>query len=81
MGTISAIIAVLKALPILDSWFKGLVAAYTKWKIESNDRAFTEGMSTLIRDGDQRKLEEAAGIKPGPDENQTEIVKRPRRPH
>ena len=81
MGTISAILAVLKALPILDSWFKGLVAAYAQWKLASHDKAFSDGLRTLIADHDQRKLEEAAGIKPGPDENQTEIVKRPRRPH
>lgn len=81
MSTIAAILAVLKALPILDSWFSGLVAAYSAWKIAAHDAAFTEGMRVLIANHDQRKLEEAAGIDAGPDENSTELITRPRREH
>ena len=81
MSTIATILAVLKALPILDSWFRDLVSAYSAWKIAAHDAAFVDGMRTLIADHDQRKLEDAAGMGSGPDEDQTELITRPRRPH
>ena len=80
MQIVGGIIALLKALPILDGWFKALVIAYNQWKIASHDAAFTEGMRVLIADHDQRKLEEAAGMGSGKDPDQTDIVTRPRRP-
>ena len=80
MTTISAILSLLKALPILDSWFKGLVLAYNKYKIEAKDKEFNAAIAELYK-GDQRKLEEAAGMNPGADPDQTDIVTRPRTPH
>jgi len=80
MSVISGILAVLKALPILDGWFKGLVAAYAQWKIAAHDKAFTDGMRELIASGDQRKLEEAAGMNPGPNPDQDGVITRPRSP-
>ena len=80
MGIVQGIIALLKAIPIFDKWFHELVAAYSKWKIESHDRAFTEGMRVLLADHDQRKLEEAAGMNPSASPDQTGIITRPRTP-
>lgn len=80
MTTISAILALLKAIPVLDAWFKNLALEYNKWKVEAHDKAFADAMADLLK-GDQRKLEEAAGMNPGADPDQTEIVTRPRGPH
>jgi hypothetical protein len=81
MEIVSGIIALFKAFPILDGWFKSLATAYNQWKIASNDKAFTEGLKTLIAEHDQRKLEDAAGMPTGSDPDQEEIIRRPRRPH
>lgn len=61
MTVISAILALLKALPILDSWFKQLAVAYMQMKIASHDKDFVEANRALIQDHDQRALEAAAG--------------------
>jgi hypothetical protein len=78
---VGGIIALLKAIPILDQWFGNLAIAYNKWKVESHDKAFAEGMRSLIGEYDQRKLEDAAGMNPGANPDQTEIITRPRRPN
>jgi len=80
MEIVSGIIALLKALPILDRWFKTLVAAYNQWKIEQHDKAFTEGLAMLIAKHDQRAIEKAAGLNQGPAENQDDVQTRPSRP-
>lgn len=79
MEIVSGIIALLKAFPILDQWFKGLVMAYGKYRMEKFDRDFAKGMAELIRSHDQRALEEVLGMNPGPSPDQTDIIRRPRR--
>jgi hypothetical protein len=78
MGIVEGIIALLKAIPILDRAFRDLVSAYNKWKIESHDKAFTEGLKTLISQHDQRELEKAAGLDSGPEADRTDVITRPR---
>jgi len=78
MQIVGGIIALLKALPILDGWFKGLVLAYGKWKLESFDKDFTKAWIVMVRDNDQRMIEEVLGMNPGPSPDQTDIIRRPR---
>lgn len=80
MDIVAGIIALLKAIPTLDSWMKQLVSAYTQWKLDAHDREFTNALQKLIAEGDQRDLEEAAGMDPGPNPDSSEIITRPRRP-
>jgi len=78
MEVVSGIIALLKAIPVLDSWFKGLVLAYGKWKVESFDKDFTKAFAVMIKDNDQRLLEEVLGMNPGPPQDMTDVISRPR---
>jgi hypothetical protein len=78
MTIISGIIALLKAIPIFDQWFKQLALAYGKWKVESFDKEFTKAFAVMIRDNDQRALEEVLGMPSGPSSDQTDIVRRRR---
>lgn len=78
MEIVSGIIALLKAIPVLDGWFKGLVLAYGKWKVESFDKDFTKAFAMMIKDNDQRLLEEVLGMNPGPSPDQTDIIRRRR---
>lgn len=80
MQWISAIIAILKALPILDGYFKQLVMAYGNWKIESFDKEFAKAWVTLIAEKDQRLLEEVLKMQPGPPSNLDETFTRPDQP-
>jgi hypothetical protein len=77
---VSGIIALLKAIPILDNWFKGLVMAYSKYRMEKFDKDFSRGMADLIKHHDQRTLEEVLGMNPGPSDDQSDVVTRPHRP-
>jgi len=79
MEIISAIVALLKAIPILDTWFKGLVMAYGKWKVESFDKDFTKAYLAMVKDGDQTLLEEVLGMSKGPPQDMTDVIDRPRR--
>jgi hypothetical protein len=78
MEVISGIIALLKAIPVLDGWFKGLVLAYGKWKVESFDKEFTKAFAVMIRDKDQRLLEEVLGMPSGPSSDNTDVIRRRR---
>ena len=80
MEIVSAIIALLKAVPVLDQWFKGLVLAYGKWKVESFDKDFTRAYVMMVKDGDQRLLEEVTGMRAGPPQDMTDVISRPRTP-
>jgi hypothetical protein len=79
MTWISGIIALLKAIPILDKWFSELAKAYVKWRIEMKDREFVRALDALIA-GDQRDLEDSAGLNDGPAKDRTDVETRPRRP-
>jgi len=62
MGEIlSVAYGVLKALPILDSWFKALVAFYVNAQIKEHKKDFAESIVALIKDKDQTILERAIG--------------------
>ncbi len=80
MSYLSAILALLKAIPTLNNWFKSLVMAYSKYQMEMFDKDFSRGMAELIKNHDQRALEEVLGMSPGPSDDQTDIITRPHRP-
>lgn len=62
MGEVfSVIYGVLKALPILDSWFKALVHFYVDLQIAAHDKDFAEALVALIKNKDQSILEKAMG--------------------
>lgn len=61
------IIALLKAIPIIDGWFQQLVAAYTASQIASMKKENRDAIRKAIIEHDQRGLEEAIG-NPNPGE-------------
>lgn len=56
---IEAILAILKALPILDAWFQKLSAAYVQSQIASMEKENVDAIRTAIEKHDQRPLEKA----------------------
>jgi hypothetical protein len=78
MEIVSAILALIKAIPILDQWFKQLALAHGKWKLETFDKEFTKAMAVLIAEKDQRLIEEVLGMRPGPSLDQEDVVRRRR---
>ena len=78
MGVVALITAILKAFPIVDKWLGGLISQYNKWKVESHDKAFTDGLVELISKHDQRGLEGAARMNTGANPDQSEIITRSR---
>lgn len=75
---ISGILAVLKAIPVIDGWFQSLYTAYFQMKSQEHDQAFVDATRSLIHDHDQRALEEAATDHPSrPANDQTDVTRRP----
>jgi hypothetical protein len=58
---IPTILGILKAIPILDSWFQNLMVAYTKSKIDSMKKENRDAIREDIQNHDQRELEKAIG--------------------
>lgn len=61
MEIFSLILSALKALPVLDRWFQGLVTAYTNSKLESMKLENFEAIKEALEKNDQRRLEAAIG--------------------
>lgn len=55
------ILAILKAIPILDKWFQDLQLAYVKRKVEQNDQAFIEALSAAKVAGSTKDLQALLG--------------------
>jgi hypothetical protein len=77
MQWISAIIAIFKAVPVLDQMFRDLVLAYANAKF---DRDFSKAWLKMIAEKDQRLIEEVLHMKPGLPDNTDDMVTRPRKP-
>jgi hypothetical protein len=77
MQWISAIIAILKAIPVLDSMFRELILAYVNQKF---DKEFTKAWLKMIAEKDQRLIEEVLNMKPGLPDDMNEVITRPRTP-
>lgn len=58
---IAGIVAVAKAIPVVDKWLQQLMLAYAKNRIDAWDKAIFEGIKTAIVERDQRDLEKAIG--------------------
>lgn len=58
---IATILAIFKAVPIFDSWFQAIAAAYLQKAITDHDQAFVTGMQMLLQNKDQSGLETAIG--------------------
>jgi len=80
MEYVSIILALLKAVPTFDKWFKSLALAYGKWKLESFDKEFSKAFLIMIRDNDQRLIEEVLGMRAGPPQDMDGVISRPRKP-
>jgi len=80
MEVISAILAIVKAIPAIERMFKGLMLAYVKQQEEKFDREFIKAFAVLIAEKDQRLLEEVLSMKPGLPDDTTDIITRPRKP-
>ena len=80
MEIISAILAIVKAIPAIERMFQSLMLAYVKQQGEKFDREFAKAFSVLIAEKDQRLLEEVLGMKPGLPDDKTDLITRPRTP-
>lgn len=76
---LSGIVALLKAVPILDSWFKELLNLYFQMKLEQHDKDFIEAIRKIVFEKDQRDLERAIGSPNAgkPDKDTRDIRTRP----
>lgn len=54
-------LAILKAIPILDSWFQSLMAFYIQTTIASMKQENLNAIKTAIQSHDQRPIETALG--------------------
>lgn len=79
MAVISAILALLQAIPTLNAWFQQLALAWAAKQLADHDADFARAHIALIQQHDQTLLEQAIGStnagKPGAD--QGDIVDRP----
>jgi len=80
MEIISAILAIIKAIPAIEIMFQSLTLAYVKQQEEKFDRDFAKASAVLIAEKDQRMLEEVLGMQPGPPQDMADIITRPRTP-
>lgn len=76
---ISGIVALFRAVPVLDSWFKSLMQAYFEMKLEEHDKNFVEAIRKIVLENDQRNLEHAIGSPNAgkPDQDNRDIRTRP----
>ena len=61
MTWISLILAIAKAIPVIDRAIRDLVQAYVQWKIKEGQRDLAEALIKMIETGDQRDLEREIG--------------------
>lgn len=61
MAIFGTILAVLKAIPVLDSWFQQLVALYVAARISSMKAENKEAIRKAIEEHDTRDLEGVSG--------------------
>lgn len=57
MQVITAIMAVVKAIPIIDKWLEKLFIAYSAWKKEQAAEQTKKEIDQAIKDQDQRRVE------------------------
>lgn len=64
---IAAILAIAKAIPVLDGWLNKLLVEYAKIKKLKIEKEITEAVNEAINEGDQRGLEspEHSGVYSG----------------
>ena len=67
MAIFSTILAIAKAIPVLDSWLSQFMAFYTQQKIASMKDEDYQAVRKAVLERDQRDLEKAAG-NPNPGE-------------
>lgn len=61
MGILSGIIAVIKAVPIIDKWIEQFCSLYISLKIESMKKENRDAIRKSLAECDQRELEKALG--------------------
>jgi hypothetical protein len=55
---ISAVIALAKAIPIIEKWLSLLMAQYYQWKKEEIKKQTAQNVDLGIKEQDQRKIED-----------------------
>jgi len=63
MQLLSAILAILEAIPILDKWFTELTLAYAAQQRSKGNADFQKAMDTAIKDKDTTDLQSSIGSK------------------
>lgn len=63
MQTLAVILAILKAVPILDKWFKDLVLIYTKQQVEAGNVSFEKALDAARVAGSTKALQKLIGSK------------------
>jgi len=63
MQAIAVILALLKAIPILDEWFKNLTIIYTKQQVEAGNVAFEKAIDAARIAGSTKALQDLLSSK------------------
>jgi len=63
MSIISLLLAIAKAIPIVDKWIQTLVAQYVNLRIETMRSENIKAIRSALIDHDQRELERSIGSK------------------
>lgn len=74
MGTVfGTILAVLKAIPVLDSWFQQLAVLYFNMQVSNMKAENRDAVRKALAEHDQRDLEKATG-NPNPGQHSGETT-------
>jgi hypothetical protein len=71
MSVFGIILSILKAIPVIDSWFQQLVALYVAARIATMKKENRDAVRKAVEEHDQRDLEGASGS-PHPGEHSGE---------
>lgn len=58
---LTTILAVAKAVPVIDQWLQKLIVAYANSRIDAMAKADRDSIKTALNQQDQRDLEKALG--------------------
>jgi len=61
MKTISLLLAIIKAIPILEDWYQRVLKAYIEQKVKENDKKFLESLGLARSTGDVTGLRHDIG--------------------
>lgn len=61
MKIVALILAILKAIPTLDKWYREIMLEYTRQRIAENDKEFRNALEKAKVSGDLKALRDGIG--------------------